>query len=140
MPHRSGDDVRNVVLNEMNQPFAAYALDADAMAAWDGLIAARDAVNAVLETARAEKKIGKSLEAKVTIPAARLTGARQVSMEELADLLIVSQAEVSGEADEIRVEPAAGVKCPRCWKVTGQADAEGLCPRCAAVVAKLPQF
>ena len=70
----------------------------------------------------------------------RLTGARQVSMEELADLLIASQAEVSGEADEIRVEPAAGIKCPRCWKVTGQADAEGLCPRCAAVVAKLPQF
>lgn len=49
-------------------------------------------------------------------------------MEELADLLIVSQVEVSGEADEIRVESAAGVKCPRCWKVTGEADAEGLCP------------
>ena len=140
MPHRSGDDVRNVVFNEMNQPFTAYALDDDTMAAWDGLIAVRDAVNAVLETARAEKKIGKSLEAKVTIPAARLTGARQVSMVELADLLIVSQVEVSGEADEIRVESAAGVKCPRCWKVTGEADAEGLCPRCAAVVAKLPQF
>ena len=27
MPHRRGDDVRNVVLNEMNQPFAAYALE-----------------------------------------------------------------------------------------------------------------
>ena len=94
MPHRSGDDVRNVVFNEMNQPFTAYALDDDTMAAWDGLIAVRDAVNAVLETARAEKKIGKSLEAKVTIPAARLTGARQVSMEELADLLIVSQVEI----------------------------------------------
>ena len=32
MPHRAGDDGRNVVFNDMNQPFADYALDADAMA------------------------------------------------------------------------------------------------------------
>ena len=30
MPHRAGDDGRNVVFNEMNQPFADYALSADA--------------------------------------------------------------------------------------------------------------
>jgi isoleucyl-tRNA synthetase len=32
MPHRSSDDARNVVLNEMNKPFDAYALSDDAMA------------------------------------------------------------------------------------------------------------
>ena len=26
MPHKAGDDRRNVVLNTMNKPFAAYAL------------------------------------------------------------------------------------------------------------------
>ena len=38
------------------------------------------------------------------------------------------------------VENAAGTKCPRCWKHSTQADENGLCPRCAAVVAKLPEF
>ena len=134
MPHRSGDDVRNVVLNEMNQPFAAYALSEADMAKWDKIVSVRDAINAALEAARNDKKIGKSLEAKVTIPAGKLSGARKASPEELADLLIVSQVEVSGEADEIRVESAAGVKCPRCWKHTHSTHTDGLCPRCAAVM------
>ena len=71
MPHRSGDDGRNVVFNDMNQPFTDYALDEAAMQRWERLIAVRDAVNGALETARAEKRIGKALEAKVklTVPA-----------------------------------------------------------------------
>ena len=96
MPHRSGDDGRNVVFNEMNQPFAGYALDEAAMARWDRLIAVRDAVNGALEAARAEKKIGKALEAKVklTVPAEDAFLA-EMDAETLADLLIVSQAEAS---------------------------------------------
>ena len=41
------------------------------MAKWEKIIEVRDAVNGALETARAEKKIGKSLEADValTVPA-----------------------------------------------------------------------
>ena len=137
MPHKEGDDGRNVVLNEMNQPFAAYALDEDTMAAWEGIIALRDVVNAALEAARNEKKIGKSLEAKVTIPAAQLAGSRKVDMEELADLLIVSQVEVSDTVDEVVVSPAQGEKCERCWKhsegVGSDSEHPTLCPRCAAV-------
>ena len=52
MPHREGDDVRNVVLNEMNKPFTEYALDDDEMAKWDALISVRNDVNGVLEAAR----------------------------------------------------------------------------------------
>ena len=141
MPHRDGDDGRNVVLNEMNKPFTDYALDADTMAAWAGLIEVRNQVNAALEQARNEKKIGKSLEAKVTIPAAKLSGARQVSMEELADLLIVSQVEVSADVDDIQVAPAQGEKCERCWKhhikVGADANHPTLCPRCAKVMAAI---
>ena len=71
MPHQEGEDTRNVVLNEMNQPFAAYALSEADMAKWDKIVSVRDAINAALEAARNEKKIGKSLEAKVdlTVPA-----------------------------------------------------------------------
>ncbi len=140
MPHRSGDDPRNVLLNQMNKPFGDYALDDAAMAAWDGLIKARDAVNAALESARSEKRIGKGLEARVTLPAALLAGCRQLTEEELADLLIVSQVE-TGEHDSIAVTPAQGAKCERCWKILPSVGRDGehptLCARCARVVRKL---
>ncbi len=48
------------------------------MAPGTHIIAVRTAVNGALETARAEKNIGKSLEAEVDPDRARLTGARQV--------------------------------------------------------------
>ena len=37
----------------------------------------------------------------------------------------------------IGVSEAKGVKCPRCWMHSQQANTEGLCPRCAAVIAKM---
>ncbi|MBE6914947.1 MAG: isoleucine--tRNA ligase, partial [Ruminococcaceae bacterium] len=137
MPHSSADDARNVVFNDMNQPFEAYALSADAMAKWDKVIAARNAVNLALETARAEKKIGKSLEAKVelTVPA-DMAALAQMPAADVADLFIVSQVSVTvGDALNVSVAPADGDKCPRCWKHTVDANGDGLCPRCAAVVA-----
>ena len=156
MPHREGDDKRNIVLNVMNKPFAEYALDADEMAKWDKLIALRGDVNGVLESARANKRIGKPLEAAVTLRAGSeeakaLVGS--VSDMNLSELFIVSRCLISDDepADgavvgqganvpglTVSVIEAPGVKCPRCWMHSEQADPEtGLCPRCAAVVAGL---
>ena len=137
MPHQEKDDARNVLFNEMNKAFADYALDEAAMAKWDRIIAIRTAVNGALETARNEKKIGKSLEADValTVPAADAFVA-EMPAAQLADLFIVSTVEVTvGEELAVSVTEAAGEKCPRCWKHSTQAGADGLCPRCAAVVA-----
>ncbi len=137
MPHRQGDDPRNVVLNEMNQPFTAYALSAEAMERWDIIIAVRNTVNGELESARAEKKIGKSLEAKVSLKVREEQAfLAEMDQEELADLLIVSQVETA-VAGYVRadVEPAQGQKCQRCWKIlptVGQnPEHPALCPRCA---------
>ncbi|MDE6898046.1 MAG: isoleucine--tRNA ligase, partial [Lawsonibacter sp.] len=148
MPHREGDDGRNVLLNEMNQPFAQYALDDAAMERWDRIIKLRDVVNQALETARNEKKIGKSLEAKIvlTVPAFE-TALDGMDADTLADILIVSQAEVQ-KSDmnvlKVDVEPAQGQKCERCWKVLptvgGDAKHPTLCPRCASVIAKSTSF
>ena len=142
MPHKEGDDTRNVLFNDMNGVFADYALSADEMAKWEKIITVRTTVNGALETARAEKKIGKSLEADValTVPAedaflAEMDGAA------LADLLIVSKVEVTvGGELAVSVSEAAGTKCPRCWKHSTQADENGLCPRCASVIAKCADF
>ncbi len=156
MPHRAGDDGRNVLLNEMNKPFADYALSEDEMARWEQLIALRSDVNGVLEAARADKRIGKPLEAAVALKAeskdaAELLG--RVSDMDLDELLIVSECLITDDESaedavrgsgsavpglQISVIEAPGTKCPRCWKHSLHADPEtGLCPRCAAVVAKL---
>ncbi len=136
MTHPEGADGRNVVFNDMNQPFTAYALPQEEMARWEKIIQVRDVVNGALETARAEKKIGKSLEAKIvlTVPAEDAFLA-EMDQADLADLLIVSQVEVTvGQAIQATVENAAGDKCQRCWKVLPTVNGEGLCPRCAKVL------
>ena len=109
----------------------------------------------VLESARNDKRIGKPLEAAVTLRAddgesAELLNA--VSDMDLSDLLIVSRCLVGGEDApdavtgsgaknpglHISVVEAPGTKCPRCWKHSLEADSlTELCPRCAGVVAKL---
>ena len=142
MPHREGDDGRNVLLNEMNKPFADYALDQAAMERWEEIIKTRDTVNAALEQARNEKKIGKSLEARVTLKTADPDRFLLPEMDEdsMADVFIVSQVSLEkGEgALTVEVAPAQGQKCERCWKVlpTVGSDAKHptLCPRCAKVV------
>ena len=159
MPHRAGDDGRNVVLNVMNAPFEAYALSDEELARWDRLIALRGDVNLVLESARAAKRIGKPLEAAVTLrvksEAAR-ESLRAVEGMNLAELFIVSQCLIAeddeDEADavtgegvnvpglSVAVKEAPGTKCPRCWMHSVDADPEtGLCPRCAAVVAAMEE-
>ena len=99
-----------------------------------------------MEAARADKRIGKSLEAKVklTVPAEDAFLA-EMDAGALADLLIVSQAEVETGADlAVAVEPAGGAKCERCWKQTASVGGDGahptLCARCAAAVANIPEF
>ena len=136
MPHKAGDDARNVLFNEMNKPFADYALSGD-LSRWETVRTLRDSVNAALEAARAEKRIGKSLEAAVTLTCADPAALPDT---DLADLFIVSQIEVKQGETAVEVAPAQGVRCPRCWQFSTSADKGGLCPRCAEVVSKLPDL
>lgn len=156
MPHSSKDDARNVVLNYMNDTFTEYSLDDAAMAKWNRLIEVRDDVNGVLESARAEKRIGKPLEASVVLTATDAESEdalESLKTMNLSELFIVSECltgnvplsegAVSGSGVKvpglrISVSEASGTKCPRCWVHSDKADPEtGLCPRCAAVVASI---
>ena len=150
MPHRDSDDVRNVLLNQMPENFDAYKLDDAAMEKWATVMKLRQDVNGILEKARADKRIGKALEARVTL--ATEDAALKAACENLnlAEICIVSAcdwdaAEEGAEVGTgvnfpsltIGVSEAKGEKCPRCWMHSLEANADGLCPRCAAVVAKL---
>ena len=162
MPHRAGDDPRNVVFNDMNQPFADY--DLGDLVSWGTLTLLRDGVNAALEAARNEKKIGKSLEAHVTVvtreekPPVDLSHLQKhFDAQWWADFFIVSgvdfvtdpalydqAADTQLNGVRVAVSEARGEKCARCWMhsptVGADADHPTLCARCAAVVRKLPQF
>ena len=159
MPHRAEDDVRNVLFNQMVQPYADYALSEEEMVQWAALRQLRDGVNAALEKARAEKKIGKALEAHVTLAdqSGNLEMLRKSFEDQWADLFIVSDVEVTTDAEvyaqgadtpvagvRVLVSEAKGDKCGRCWKhhteVGKDAKFADLCPRCAAVVAKIPDL
>ena len=149
MPHLASDDSRNVLLNQMPENLDGYCLDEGAMAKWETVMKLRQDVNGILEKARADKRIGKALEAHVT-----LSGSEELQNAcqnlNLAEICIVSTcdwaspeegAEVGNGVNfpelVIGVSEAKGEKCPRCWMHSLQANSEGLCPRCAQVVSKL---
>ena len=132
-----------VVLEEM--PQAKRSADEAFDAKWARIIQIRDDVKKVLEQARADKTIGSSLEATLTLYCNEEVYGflNAIPMDELADLMIVSQVKLEqgeggthGLTDGLGVAAAraAGNKCLRCWKYDAAVSEEGLCPRCAAVL------
>ncbi|HOA85558.1 MAG TPA: zinc finger domain-containing protein, partial [Bacillota bacterium] len=119
---------------------------------WNRLFDLRDDVMKALELARADKLIGKSLDAKVTVYA---DGETYSMLEDFADQLatvfIVSGASVvRGSAPDcaftetdsgigVLVSQADGEKCDRCWMYSteGEHIEDGfVCSRCLSVIRK----
>ena len=151
MPHRAADDVRHVCLNDMPAEHPAWKLDEAKAAYWADSLRLRDDVNKALELARAEKGIGKPLDAKVTIHVS--DGAKdavdKIRSQRFTALFIVSEAELCEGAGEgyqaqafpgvsIEVTPSAAQKCPRCWTHSATVGSDSqypqLCARCAAAL------
>ena len=150
MPHRDSDDARNILLNQMPTDFDCYALSEEAMAKWDTVMKLRQDVNGILELARTEKRIGKALEAHVSLSCADQSLMDACAGINLAEVCIVSscawetapEGALTGNGANfpgltIGVVEARGVKCPRCWMHSESVNADGLCPRCASVISKM---
>ena len=148
MPHKEGDDVRNVVLNDF--PTVEQEVDTGLIERWEKIHAIRDDVKKALEIARTAKVIGASLESAVTIYATgeQLEFLRSVEPI-LTTVLIVSAVEIKeGDGGEFKgdsgigvtVVHASGDKCERCWSysdtVGEDAEHPTLCARCRAIVSK----
>jgi len=110
----------------------------------------RQDVNGVLELARADKRIGKALEARVSLETADDSLKAACEGMNLSEICIVSACDWEAAPEgalvgkgtnypelTIGVSEALGEKCPRCWMHSQSADENGLCPRCAAVISKL---
>jgi isoleucyl-tRNA synthetase len=124
------------------QPF----LDTTLLSRWTRLLALRERVYIDIERLRADKRIGKSLEAKVvlTATAADADFLRQ-HQNDLPTLFIVSGVEIQqGEAEEgkpgIVIGRADGVKCERCWRYVNVVSRDpawaGICERCQDALAQ----
>ncbi len=106
----------------------------------DAILKFRERVYEKLESLRQEKKIGKFLDAQVTITgsaAAEPMAVLRRHAGDLPELLIVSQvtlADGPGDLLDISVAPASGVRCPRSWRwvpelVAVEGFAEAVSPR-----------
>jgi isoleucyl-tRNA synthetase len=129
---------------------AAEKPEAEVLAGFEPLLAARTVALKALEEARNEKVCAASLEAHVTLrgPAEALAPLRayekrsSVFPGNLANLLIVSGVtlEEAGSSLTASVERARGHKCERCWTFServGQLSHPGVCERCDTVLRSL---
>ncbi len=149
IPHSSSDNPKSVFLNDMPVKSNIKA-DADFTAKWDLIAALREDVKKALEIKRADKVIGKSLEADVILYAdGEMKESISDFVSELPEIFIVSKVELKdgkgefkGELDGVTIDvvKATGEKCERCWKFSETVgtfnDHPTLCDRCHSVISE----
>jgi len=117
----------------------APASSANLIPDWEKLLTLRTEVLAKLEALRAEKVIGKALEAVVEIPVASASENSVVVKYEdsLPELFNVSEVELVTGSDltAISVERSQESKCERCWRYTDDVGQNAayptVCARCS---------
>ena len=153
MNHGEGVNPEHVMLNDMPAYDAARVFTAEEAEYWDKVMKLRGDVNKALELARAEKRVGKPLDAKITLYVSEAAKAafEQIKGENFEQICIVSEviiAEGEGEGYKgeqfegitVKVETSEAPKCPRCWMhsetVGSSEEHPALCARCAAALAE----
>ena len=150
MPHDKSKNPESPLFNDIPQP-DFIKTDDGFMEKWDKIHKVRVDVQNALEIARNEKKIGKSLEARIVLGAdGELYDFLKSVETALPEIFITSDVEVVQEKQAftgdvegltVGVEGAKGEKCERCWKfsetVGKDAKHPQLCAHCAAVLAKM---
>lgn len=152
MKHLPGEKGESVFLNLLPEPRTEISFP-ELYKRWNHLFDLRDDILKALETARAAKLIGKSLDAKVTVYTTdgEIYSLLDSFSSELSTVYIVSAAAlVRGGAPVgaftdtasgigVLVELAEGEKCDRCWmhSVQGKsADGGFVCSRCLSVIGE----
>jgi isoleucyl-tRNA synthetase len=135
----------------------------DLLAEWETLLHVRDEVLKLLEQARQEKTIGKSLGAEVAVEAdlsiaandelgallskysSTLNELFNVSSSEIGPANIDAKAglvwQPEGSEIHLQVRPASGHKCARCWRYTNDTGSYGIwhdvCARCRSALEEM---
>lgn len=148
IPHFNDDNTESVLLNDMPKPYEIENED-EVKKLYDKIKKYRDIVTKELEEKRANKEIGASLEANVTIYAKKEDLEFLSShKKELKDAFIVSNLDVTLSEDEefkyknptmnVKIEKLSHSKCERCWTYSEEVGKDDkyktLCKRCASVI------
>lgn len=133
LPFREKEDI---YLERM--PKHVEAFDDALLESFETFLDLRDVVLKHLEEARANKVIGKSLQAHVSLTVTeeqkKAIDALDLNIEQV---LIVSSVDLEiGDPFDVRIKEAEGSVCARCWNVVEQVDEGGLCPRCSAILGE----
>jgi isoleucyl-tRNA synthetase len=115
------------------------------LADWAQLLAIRETALRSLEEARQQKRIGKALEAKLTLelPAEPLKIAQRYesSLKELFNVSQVELASTAGEEVRATTTDADGAKCTRCWNYRTDIGVDPrwvtVCGRCAGALDEI---
>lgn len=104
------------------------------VAKFEEILKVRAEAQKVLETLRAQKTIGSSLEAQVDIIADGKTFEALSASKDLREILIVSEFSLSKGDLSVTARKADGEKCVRCWVYSKEISTEptsfGVCPKC----------
>ena len=131
------DDCEKSVHNTEFPAVESYVDEEEIRTEGEKLMEVRSHVLKALEEARNEKLIKSSQEAAISLAAPEDVTAllSKTLSDKVSQWMIVSQCDMEkAEEISVKVRKADGVKCPRCWNYSTEADSEGLCPRCHAVM------
>ena len=120
-----------------------YADEEEIKADFTRLNAVRDDILKALEEARQNKVIGKPLEASLLLKLSAEDEAlflkhfnKDVKQWLQVSSLAYGEAKHQYELCAVDVTKAEGKVCPRCWNVTSSTSEDGLCERCAKILAE----
>ncbi|HRX45620.1 MAG TPA: class I tRNA ligase family protein, partial [Acholeplasmataceae bacterium] len=119
-----------------NMPNVYEKIDHDLLKAFDVFEEVRVVVLKKLEEAREQKVIGKSLQAEVdlVVTPKQMEAIHFLDMK-INQVLIVSKVNILiGESLSVKVSPAEGVVCDRCWNIVDHVHENGCCDRCSEVI------
>jgi isoleucyl-tRNA synthetase len=141
------DNARPASVHLALLPQATGDRDEAVLKNWERLFEIRDEVLQSLEAARVAKQIGSSLDAQLEISAAGDSYELLARYrEELRYIFIVSQvavvrADAGATGVVVKVLPASGQKCERCWNYSTQVGDSArypeVCERCVAALEEL---
>jgi isoleucyl-tRNA synthetase len=143
-----GEDLSHSVHLQTFLPIPAQWHEEKLASKWEMIRQVRRVMTGALEQARANRTIGSSLQAQVTlfVSSSYLPHIGTVSLEEIGITSRVILQEKKGPEGAFSLEDvpgvsalvavAEGVKCARCWHVLPQVahSDHGICPRCEAAI------
>jgi isoleucyl-tRNA synthetase len=128
-----GKSQDSVFLEDFPEPMSQWN-NPDLHHQFEKVLSVRSDAQKKLEELRAAKTIGSSLEARIQITATGDLLTALKATQDLREVLIVSDVELSEGEFSVAASKADGEKCVRCWvyskEISHQDQTKGVCPKC----------